>query len=165
MLHTKSVIFLLLLAATGSAIADTLSGRVIGVSDGDTLTVLDNTNTQHRIRLAAIDSPEKAQAFGNRAKQALSNICFGKPATITVVDTDRYGRTVGEVNCAGANANEAMLRSGMAWVYRKYAEGYGHFYAIEDEARASKRGLWADISPMPPWEWRKVKRTHSIPRN
>jgi endonuclease YncB( thermonuclease family) len=80
------------------------------------LRILDASKVQHKIRLAAIDAPEKSQAFGNKSKQALSKLCFDKQAIIKVVDTDRYGRTVGEVICAGTNVNEAMVRSGMAWV-------------------------------------------------
>jgi len=147
---------LLLLLLVGVAHADTLSGRVVGIADGDTLTILGVSKVQHKIRLAAIDAPEKSQAFGNKSKQALSDLCFDKHASIKVVDTDRYGRTVGEVTCAGNNANEAMVRSGMAWVYRKYAKGYPGLYKLEEEAKAAKRGLWADSNPVPPWEWRKL---------
>jgi micrococcal nuclease len=140
--------------------AETIEGRVVGVSDGDTLTILDADNTQFKIRLAAIDAPEKAQAFGQRGKEKLSDICYGKQASVTVVDTDRYGRAVGEVVCDGANANEAMIKSGLAWVYRKYAKGYGHLYVFEEDAKTAKRGLWADTNPVAPWEWRKAKRNH-----
>jgi micrococcal nuclease len=149
-----AAIVLLLVPVTTQA--DTLVGSVVGISDGDTLTLLDESKVQHKIRLAAIDAPEKAQAFGNRSKQALSDLCYDKAASIKVVDTDRYGRTVGEVTCAGTNANEAMVKSGMAWVYRKYAKGYPGLYKLEDEAKAAKRGLWADSNPVPPWEWRKL---------
>lgn len=159
--YTKNVLkhfaLFLLLLASNMALADSLSGRAVGVTDGDTLTILDSSNKQIKVRLAAIDAPEKAQAYGQQSKQALSDICFGKSVTIAVVDTDRYGRTVGEVECSGTNANQAMLKLGMAWVYRKYAKGYGHYFAIEDEARAAKRGLWADKNPMPPWEWRHLQ--------
>ncbi len=140
------------------AIAGSISGKVVSIADGDTLTILDSSNSQTRVRLSAIDAPEKAQAFGQRGKQELSDICFGKQATIKVVDIDRYGRTVGDVECAGINANEEMIRSGLAWVYRKYAQGYDHLYAIENEAKSAKRGLWADSNPTPPWEWRKKMR-------
>ena len=151
----KYFLFILLIL-TGIASADALTGRVVGISDGDTLTLLDASKVQHKIRLAAIDAPEKSQAFGNKSKQALSDLCFDKQASIKVVDTDRYGRTVGEVSCGATNANEAMVRSGMAWVYRKYAKGYPGLYKLEDEAKASKRGVWADPNPVPPWEWRKL---------
>ena len=148
----------LLLSFSFPVHAESISGKVVSISDGDTLTILDNSNTQTRVRLAAIDAPEKAQAFGQRGKQELSDICFEKQATIKVVDIDRYGRTVGDVECAGINANEEMIRSGLAWVYRKYAQGYDYLYAIENEAKSAKRGLWADSNPVPPWEWRKQRR-------
>lgn len=148
----------LLLSFSFPVRAESISGKVISIADGDTLTILDNYNTQTRVRLAAIDAPEKAQAFCQRGKQELSDICFGKQAAIKVVDTDRYGRSVGEVECDGIKANEAMVRSGLAWVYRKYAKGYDYLYAIEDEAKSAKRGLWADSNPTPPWEWRKKMR-------
>lgn len=138
--------------------AETINGRVVGISDGDTLTVLDASNTQFKIRLAAIDAPEKAQPFGQRGKQKLSEICFGKNASVIVVSTDRYGRSVADVDCAGINANEAMIQSGLAWVYRKYDKGHEHLYSLEEEAKNAKRGLWADSNPIAPWEWRKVKR-------
>lgn len=148
------------LSLSTMAYAETITGRVVGVSDGDTLTTLDPTNTQFIIRLAAIDAPEKAQPFGQRGKQQLSDLCFGKSASIQVISTDRYGRSVGDVDCAGVNANEVMVQSGLAWVYRKYDKGHEHFYAIEEEARNTRRGLWADDNPTPPWEWRKSKRNH-----
>lgn len=148
------------LSLSTMAYAETITGRVVGVSDGDTLTTLDPTNTQFKIRLAAIDAPEKAQPFGQRGKQQLSDLCFGKSASIQVISTDRYGRSVGDVDCAGVNANEVMVQSGLAWVYRKYDKGHEHFYAIEEEARNTRRGLWADDNPTPPWEWRKSKRNH-----
>lgn len=135
--------------------AGSLSGIVAGILDGDTITLLDGSGIHHRIRLAAIDAPEKAQAFGRQGKEMLAGICHGKRASIQVVDTDRYGRTVGEVTCAGVNANEAMIEAGMAWVYEKHAKGYGHLFPIEEEARAGRRGLWADTDPLPPWEWRR----------
>lgn len=121
---------------------------MIGISDGDMLTLLDASKTQVKIRLAAIDAPEKAQPFGQRSKEKLSDICYDKQAMVGVVDTDRYGRTVGEVVCDGINANETMIKSGMAWVYRKYAKGYSHLYAFEDDAKATKRGLWVDPIPV-----------------
>lgn len=142
------------------AYAEIITGRVVGVSDGDTLTVLDSNNTQFKIRLAAIDAPEKAQPFGQRGKQKLSDLCFGKSASIQIISTDRYGRSVGDVDCAGVNANEMMVQSGLAWVYRKYDKGYGHLYGLEEDARNTRRGLWADDNHTPPWEWRKAKRNH-----
>jgi len=154
----QKLLFSLTLSFSLFAHGETINGRVIGISDGDTLTILDARNVQFKIRLAAIDAPEKSQPFGQRGKQQLSSLCYGKSASVKVVSVDRYGRTVGDIDCAGVNANIAMIQSGLAWVYRKYDKGYGHLYALEEEARNSRRGLWADSNPMPPWEWRKAKR-------
>jgi len=154
----QKVLFGITLTFSVLAHSETINGRVVGISDGDTLTILDASNMQFKIRLAAIDAPEKAQPFGQRGKQKLSEICYGKNASIRVVSTDRYGRSVGDVDCAGFNANEVMIQSGLAWVYRKYDKGHEHFYSFEEEARNARRGLWMDSNPMAPWEWRKVKR-------
>lgn len=147
------------LALTFSVLAhgETINGRVVGISDGDTLTILDASNTQFKIRLAAIDAPEKSQPFGQRGKQKLSEICYGKSASVRVVSRDRYGRSVGDVDCAGINANESMVQSGLAWVYRKYDKGHEYLYAFEEDARNSRRGLWSDSNPVAPWDWRKTK--------
>jgi endonuclease YncB( thermonuclease family) len=152
------ILFCLILSFSALAHSETIHGRVVGISDGDTFTLLDASNTQFKIRLAAIDAPEKAQPFGQRGQQQLSHLCYGKSASVKVVSVDRYGRTVGDIDCAGINANQAMIQSGLAWVYRKYDKGYEHLYALEEEARNSRRGLWADSNPIAPWDWRKAKR-------
>jgi micrococcal nuclease len=126
---------------------------VIGISDGDTLTILESGQPV-KIRLANIDAPEKAQPFGNRSKQSLSDLCFGKGAEYTPQAKDRYGRTVALVNCAGIEANKAQVERGMAWVYPKYNRD-PLLPAVEESAKVGKRGLWADPQPVPPWEWRK----------
>jgi len=154
----QKLLFCLTLSFSLLAHGETINGRVVGISDGDTLTILDASNSQFKIRLAAIDAPEKAQPFGQRGKQKLSEICYGKSASINVVSIDRYGRTVGDVDCAGINANQAMIQSGLAWVYRKYDKGHVHLYALEEEARNARRGFWADPNPIAPWDWRKAKR-------
>lgn len=130
-----------------------INGQVVGVADGDTLTLLTAARQEVRVRLAEIDAPEKAQPFGQSAKTSLSALCFRKPAQVQPVATDRYDRTVGRVTCAGVDANAEQIRRGLAWFYR----AYGHdpaLKALEAEARASRRGLWADPQPIPPWDWR-----------
>lgn len=154
----QKLLFGLTLTFSLLAQGETINGRVVGISDGDTLTILHASNTQFKIRLAAIDAPEKAQPFGQRGKQKLSDICYGKSAIVKVVSLDRYGRSVGDVACAGINANESMIQSGLAWVYRKFDKGYEHLYAFEEEARNLRRGLWTDTNPIAPWDWRKAKR-------
>lgn len=136
-----------------------LDGRVVGVSDGDTLTLLDADKRQHKIRLSGIDAPESGQAFGSRSKQALSDCAFGKTAIVTGDNTDRYGRTVAKVSVAGVDCNRRQIELGMAWHYKKYAGEQPvaertAYAAAEDAARGEKRGLWVDPHAMPPWDWR-----------
>ncbi|HHR0450053.1 TPA: thermonuclease family protein [Pseudomonas aeruginosa] len=144
--------FAVILAATTAQAAE-LRGRVVAVADGDTLTILDAGRQQHRIRLAEIDAPEKRQPFGQRSKQSLSDLCYGRDAAIEDGGRDRYGRTIGRVSCAGIDANAEQVRRGMAWVFDRYATDR-RLYAIQDEARAARRGLWSDAAPVPPWEYR-----------
>lgn len=131
------------------------SGKVVGISDGDTLTVL-TERQQVKVRLAEIDAPERGQPFGNRSKQSLSGLCFDKTAKLDDKGKDRYGRTLARVYCDGIDANAEQVRRGMAWVYDRYVTDRG-LYLIQDEAKAAKRGLWADTEPMPPWEWRRMR--------
>lgn len=145
-----------LLAATPAA-ANTFPGRVIGIMDGDTLLVLTSKHEQIKVRLGEIDAPERGQEYGERSKQSLAALCHKRSATVTVIDIDQYGRTVGKVECDGVNANRAQVETGMAWVYRRYARDAALFDK-EASARSGKLGLWADSSPTPPWAWRKAKR-------
>jgi endonuclease YncB( thermonuclease family) len=143
----------------GLTIAGTITGKVVGVSDGDTITVLDASKAQHKIRLAGIDAPEKAQAFGNRSKQHLSDSVFGKNVEVISEKNDKYGRTVGKVMVNGKDANLEQIRAGLAWHYKEYAKEQSasdrDAYAnAESSARSSKAGLWSDPRPLPPWEWR-----------
>jgi endonuclease YncB( thermonuclease family) len=133
-----------------------VTGKVVAVVDGDTLTVL-RDKEQIKVRLVEIDAPEKAQAFGNRSKQSLSDLCFGKTATLADQGKDRYRRTLARVTCDGIDANAEQVRRGMAWVYRRYAPIDAPLYAVEGEAKAEKRGLWVDAEPIPPWEWRRER--------
>jgi endonuclease YncB( thermonuclease family) len=130
---------------------------VVSIADGDTLTVLCNGTEQVKIRLAEIDAPEKKQPFGNRSKQSLSGMCFLKQARIKSQTKDRYGRTVARVICDGVDANEEQVKRGMAWVYDRYVRDRS-LYAIQDKARASKVGLWADDKPVKPWAYRRANK-------
>lgn len=142
----------LVLAFSYPVYAD-FSGRVVSIADGDTITVLVDRQ-QVKVRLVEIDAPEKTQAFGNRSKQSLSDMCFGRDALIQEKSKDRYRRTLGRVFCDGMDANAEQVRRGMAWVYDKYVTDHS-LYRLQDEARAAKRGLWNDPDPMPPWVWRR----------
>lgn len=140
-----------------------LVGRVIAIADGDTITVLDGANTQHRIRLSGIDAPERGQDRWRASKQYLSNRVFSQHVTIEYDKTDRYGRLVGRVLRDGQDINLELLEVGGAWFYWKYAEELPvelrrSYPAAEKAAREQRRGLWQSTSPVPPWEWRKRGR-------
>jgi endonuclease YncB( thermonuclease family) len=137
--------------------AETLSGRVVGITDGDTITVL-VARQEIKVRLADVDAPESKQAFGTRSKQALSDLCFRKDARLDTQGKDRYGRTIATVYCAGKNANAEQVWQGMAWVFDRYAKPDSPLYGLQREARAARRGLWGDPQPVPPWEWRQERR-------
>lgn len=139
-------------------VREVITGKVVSLADGDTLTVLDGANVQHKIRLWGIDAPERGQAFGTRSRENLAALCFGKPVRVEVVDVDRYRREVGRVYCGPVLANLAQVQAGMAWDYRQFDRGR-EFAAAEAEARAARRGLWVDPAPVPPWEFRRSKRT------
>lgn len=136
--------------------APTFTGQVVGVHDGDTLTVV-SEGAEFKIRLAEIDAPEKKQAFGERAKQSLSDLCYRVRATVSPQTIDRYGRTVARVRCGGADASLHQVETGMAWAYLKYSTDPA-IAAAEALARADGRGLWTDANPTPPWLWRKKSR-------
>ncbi len=127
--------------------------QVIGISDGDTMTLLVDQK-QVKIRLANIDAPEKKQPFGQRSKESLSAMCWGKDAQYEAQTIDKYKRTVALVYCDGAQVNKAQVTAGMAWVYLKYNKDRS-LPAAQNEAEQAKRGLWADVAPVPPWEWRR----------
>ena len=133
-------------------------GKVIGISDGDTITVL-HDGTQIKIRLYGIDTPERKQAFGSKAKQFTSDQVFGKTVKVVPMDTDRYGRTVALIQPPDdtVTLNEELVRQGYAWVYRKYfkADFCPDWLTDERTARSSGFGLWADPDPIPPWQYRK----------
>jgi endonuclease YncB( thermonuclease family) len=131
-------------------------GKVIGVTDGDTLTVL-REGRPERIRLVGIDAPEHGQPFGTRAKQAASALAFGEEVTVRTIGHDRYGRTLGEVVLPdGRLLNHELVRQGFAWWYRHYSSDQ-RLATLEAEARTARRGLWADPEPIPPWEWRRAQ--------
>ncbi len=121
---------------------------------------MDESKSQHKIRLAGIDAPEKAQAFGNRSKEALSDCAFGKQATVETNKTDRYGRLVGKVIVEGKDCNLRQVQLGLAWHYKAYereqsATDRKAYSEEENEARAARRGLWVDARPVPPWDFRQ----------
>jgi endonuclease YncB( thermonuclease family) len=135
--------------------AASITGKVVGVHDGDTMTVLTPAKESVKVRLHGIDSPEAKQAFGSRAKQELSSLTFGKQVRVNVEDKDRYGRTVGRVFVGNVDVNAEMVRRGFAWWYRNYAKKDVGLATAEAEAKNAGRGLWADKTPVPPWDFRR----------
>ncbi len=159
--NSKAILFLVLLYLALlplSATAEEQIGRVVAVTDGDTLTMLDGRKQQIKVRLAEIDTPESAQPYGTRAKQELSRLVHGKTVTVKVQDTDRYGRTVGRVYVGEMDVNAEMVKLGAAWVYRKYASDQS-LYAFEKQAKQKRAGIWnlPEAEQIPPWEWRKAR--------
>lgn len=138
--------------------AETIAGRVVGIADGDTLTVLDGAKRQHKIRLGEIDAPESKQAFGTKSRQSLAELCFQKVAVVETTEKDRYGRPIGQVKCQGIDANAEQVRRGMAWVFVRYAKPHSPLYEAEERARLSRLGLWAEAHPTAPWVWRANQR-------
>lgn len=165
----RALIAIVLLALTTWCHAEHIHGRVVGVLDGDTIDVLDSAHVSHRIRLAGIDAPEKSQAYGNKSKQSLSDLVFGKEISVETHKRDRYGREIGKVTLDGEDMNLAQIRRGMAWFYRQYerelsSEDQAAYDAAEETARSKKRGLWADLAPLPPWTFRRKWRSFDTSR-
>jgi len=135
------------------------TGKVIGIKDGDTFEVLYDGQPE-RVRLSDIDCPEKSQPFGNNAKQFSSDLCFNKTVTVTCdAKRDRYGRLIGTVVTSdGINVNEALVKEGFAWHYLQYSDKE-ELTGYEATARRNRLGLWADVNPTPPWDWRRKKRS------
>jgi endonuclease YncB( thermonuclease family) len=155
----RYLVLLSLLVQSGQILAETIDGRVVGVSDGDTITVLDNSKKQHKIRLSGIDAPESKQPFGQASKRHLSNLIFNRNVTLYCGKTDKYKRQVCVVMVNGQDANLAQVKAGMAWWYRAYAkeqipEHRAQYQAAEMDAQLQRIGLWQDNAPVPPWEWR-----------
>jgi micrococcal nuclease len=128
--------------------------RVVGVYDGDTITCLDENNQQQKVRLAEIDAPESGQDYGKVSREALAALVFGR--TVDVVDQgrDRYGRWVANVSMDGIDVNRQMVASGNAWHYTTYSND-ASLAEAQRQAQAQRLGLWAQQSPMPPWEYRQ----------
>jgi endonuclease YncB( thermonuclease family) len=156
----KNIILILAILLPTLSWANEWTGTVIGISDGDTLKVLNDKKQQIKIRLTEIDAPESSQAFGTQSKQSLSDICFRKMVVVTDNGTDKYKRTLGRLKCDGIDANAEQVKRGMAWAYRQYLTDT-LIGTLEDTAKAGKVGLWADANPTPPWEFRHSGKTAS----
>lgn len=153
-----AVVMLWCMLAPLLAFAEQFRGKVVGIADGDTISVL-REGKAVKVRLYGVDAPEKAQPFGTKARQLTGDLVFQRGVTVVVHTTDRYGRLVGEVMLPdGRSLGHELVRAGLAWWYRQYAPHDTTLAQLEAEARTAKRGLWADAHPIPPWEWRKGDR-------
>jgi endonuclease YncB( thermonuclease family) len=156
MLRLKTPLLALVLLACCSPGWSGEVGRVVGVMDGDTVRVLFAPATEIKCRLFGIDAPEKSQAFGQRSKDALASLVFGRQAAVEILDTDRYGRKICKLFVGAVDVNREQVASGMAWVYRQYTNDAAYI-AAEDRARRRQVGLWQDHSAIPPWEFRRQR--------
>jgi endonuclease YncB( thermonuclease family) len=168
----KTLFAICLLLISHASTAEIITGKVIKVTDGDTVDILDANFTKHHVRLNGIDAPEKDQPFGRRAQQKLSELVFGKQVEFDWVKTDHRDRPVGEVYVAPVgcstcdktvDAGFEVVNAGLAWHYKEYQrnqtpEDRVKYAEAEDRSRAAQTGLWIDPNPVPPWEWRKAKR-------
>lgn len=159
-MSTRISIFLVsALLAISAAARETLTGRVDSVADGDTLTLVMSGGKKAKIRFQGIDAPETTQAHGKRAKEVLAGMVQGRTVRVEVEETDRYGRKVAYIFVGLKNINVEMVRQGLAWHYVQYAPNNSELRSAEAEAKAAKRGLWADKKPpQAPWDYRKEKR-------
>ncbi len=145
------------------AFADSLTGKVVKITDGDTLYVLDANYKDHKIRLAGIDAPERRQAYGLASRKHLASIVAGKQVTVEYQKRDRYGRIVGKVLLDGIDVCLEQVKAGLAWHYKKYqheqsAEDRELYADAENKARNERLGLWRENNPIPPWEHRRLYR-------
>jgi endonuclease YncB( thermonuclease family) len=151
----------LLLASTALGQETIVSARIVGITDGDTVKALLAGNELLRVRLSWIDAPEKSQAFGQRSKQHLSELVFGREVELHTHGLDRYGRTLAVIFVNGVDANLEQVRSGLAWCYTRYlseasSDIQASYRQAETEAWEQQRGLWSEPDPIPPWEYRRA---------
>ena len=155
---------ILFMAGMATSNANELTGRIVSISDGDTVTLLDTNLRQHKIRLSGIDAPERRQPFGNRSRLHLGALVFGRQVTADCPKKDRYRRAVCRLEVDGVDANLAQVEAGMAWHYKAYTRDQSpadrwRYAKAEDRAREARQGLWADRAPVAPWDFRKAKKT------
>jgi endonuclease YncB( thermonuclease family) len=140
-----------------------VEGRVVGVTDGDTITVLDGARAQHTVRLGGIDAPERGQPFGTVAKENLSKLVYDRRVEARCWKRDRYGREVCSVFLGTRDAGLEMIRDGYAWHFKEFQaeqspEEREVYARTEESAKAARRGLWSEPNPLPPWDWRRSRK-------
>lgn len=155
--------FLISLLACSPVQAGIIAGTVVRITDGDTVVVLGANKVQYKIRLVGIDAPEKKQAYGQKSKENLSDLVAGKFVVVEYDKLDRYKRVLGKILLNSKDMNLEQVESGMAWHYKKYQKEQSQsdrmqYSEAEVDARNAKRGLWYDPDPIPPWDYRKLKK-------
>jgi len=161
---TRLAAALVLLAGLmAAAQAEQWRGKIVGVADGDTLTLLDEHRQQHRIRIDGIDAPERSQPFGQRARQSLAALAQGREAVADCPKIDKYGRSVCRVLVDGLDVGLEQVRRGLAWHYVRYAREQSpqarvEYARAEQTARSERGGLWSFRDPTPPWDYRRAAR-------
>ena len=156
-----ALIAITLMLMTSATNAGTLTGLVVGITDGDTLTLLVDRQ-QYKIRIAGIDAPERHQAWGDKSKLNISRLSFSQPAVADCPKVDRWGRQICKVAVNGVDIGLEQVKDGMAWWYRKYAkeqpaEDQPIYENAELMSQLGRHGLWGDTNPMPPWDFRREK--------
>lgn len=134
--------------------ANTISGKVTKVSDGDTVWITDAANEKHKIRLARIDAPEKSQPWGAESATVLRGWVFGKDVRVEYAKRDKYGRILGTIFCGTNEVNLAMVQTGNAWHYNRFDRTTA-YSAAESAAKVARLGLWSQPDPINPFAWRK----------
>ncbi len=158
--YNKVILILFIITISTFTFGKSFRGKCVGISDGDTISVM-RDGKMVKIRLEGIDCPEKAQAFGKRAKQFISNLLFGKEVKVIIKKHDRYRRIVGRVFYKNLDASYELVKSGFAWHYKKYSKEK-YLARAERIAKKRKRGLWKDPHAIPPWKFRKKKNGNKI---
>lgn len=157
-----AALIVLWLTISATVAAADFTGLVVGIADGDTITVL-HEGRQERVRLNGIDAPEKRQAFGQKAKRFTADLAFGQTVTVREFGRDKYGRVIGDVVLPdGRVLNEELVRAGLAWWYCRYSHD-ARLAELEREAREARRGLWVEPNPMAPWDFRHPDRPPAAP--
>ena len=156
----KKIVFLIFLFFSHLSLAEELVGKVIKVSDGDTITVIDSNNQKHKVRLKGIDAPESQQVYGDISTQSLAELVYDKEVVVNWDKKDKYYRILGKVIVDGRDANYEQLKKGLAWYYKQYEkdlndEDKKKYSEAEEWARNYTEGLWADLNSIPPWEYRR----------
>ncbi len=142
---------------------ETIKGKVVSVADGDTMTILTDSEERIKVRLYGIDAPEKGQDFSNKARTYLNDLCYGKTVKVEKKDIDQYDRTLGIVYLDELNLNQEMVKEGLAWYYNHYVED-PVLEGLEKTARQQKLNIWSLKNPTPPYEYRKKQRTERSKR-